>query len=326
MGAQGQGQKEIAQNMFVAELYMRALAARSELNSTEDLWCTLLGDSFASLLPDDDVRTGVSEAASATTVQVRRQLALALETEAARMSSTIAEWLQVSWPQERRGFPLPRSGRGKHTDAISSIVAAYRECHVWTERAGASVDSALRRQLQDGAQQYASLGDARATALEFSVGGDGDRVRKDITLPAMVQGLEMTVEAMSVSLRALEAGNKSVHALCMKVCRDLRVITSEESHELYDAGCESAFRATLTVEQIMKCADHLLQCATAEIENKHYVAGIWRSAARVRESTLDRSKPLRRMLTMEYGKIVARADALAHEARGHSRAQAASRK
>jgi hypothetical protein len=308
------------------ELTIKSLDATRMHDPDTASWYHLVERAFAATLSDDTRLAPLNEADRCTTANVRLTLAHALEAEAVSASPVVTQWLQEHWPSEKRGFPAVRECTAKQAEIISASIATYREQRLWLQKADAIRDPALRRHLEEGTKQYRALVDCRSMVLDYVAHKDRGRVKNKSALRGMTKGYEVTVAAMKVGLRALEAGDKKAHGSCMKICRDVSVITAEHSPSLHlSMVLDKAERDVIdrAVEQLLKCAQHSLLFIVAELDGNHRLASVWSLAATIRELALDRSvgNNISAVLKPGQEKILQRADALAKQAREESKPQ-----
>jgi hypothetical protein len=156
-GINGYDQRLIAQQMFVADLAEKVLLAEYQHRPAHAFWLRLLAEILESFLPEGLRYKGPGEQLLAAAALLRLGLADALEQEVKKLYPEVAQWLEGSWPQERRGFPLVFVSCALQAEAIASIVTSYHEFQRWKQQAAATADPVARCHLEGGAGLYLQL-------------------------------------------------------------------------------------------------------------------------------------------------------------------------
>jgi hypothetical protein len=297
------------------------------------MWLEWLASAYASALPDGRFLKELTKGVRARVVQFRLQLARALEAEVtAAADGKVAEWLQLQWPQKKRGFAVAtvRGAKAQDPDfVVAEVIAAYQCVVRWKQLAAeAEADTPRQKHLKDGSVLWAALADHRMMWAEHCEHGKlepqtGSSFGKK-ALAARGEGLEMAVKLMDAGLRALQAGDTKAHTKCMQVCKDLTSLTSPA--DLSGGGKHwSQYRAedkARAVGQILQYAEHTLRAITAGLEGKASLAVAWNLAASVRDQALTRYEGNVLSYSLQYGAtdILKRADELAEKARAREQA------
>jgi hypothetical protein len=298
--------------MFLTDLHVWSLNAHRTGNAGTSLWYVLIASAFA-------LQHHINAPAHGDT---RLALALALEAELADIDPEASDLLKRQWPLERRGLPAIIAPRLQTSAALSDVVATYRCALRWTRWAAEERDPALRKHLEQGSGRWVELGQGRQQLAEYRAQRDlGGVVSKsqEMSLDARIAGREKATEAVETGLQALRVGKQNTYDLCRKVCSDLEVITN--CHCLvYRAveGDRAAMQCTeRNVTDLLTCADHYLRAAAADLAGCSSIASTWRSAAQLRDGSMNRKSvygDLRYMPKDNASKDFQRADALAEKA------------